>query len=244
MATTKEQMGFINEAVDTMEGFEDLTQQTMSIPFIKLAQALTPEINKNKDVYIEGLDQGMFFNSATKDILGETFKFVVIKFERLYIEWLPNRGGFAGYHSPEHAEEIAADKTFGKWTTAEGNILQEYYTYYGVVIGHEKEGVVVLSLASSAIKQAKNLNRLMTTHIMDNGKRAMPYYLIWNVKAMHMEKDGNDWFVPSFSFDSYIDEKVYQVTQDERKMLPNKTTDYAQLEDHSASTGNESEEEF
>lgn len=184
----KSQIDFVNEANDTMEGFEDLTAQTMSIPFIKLAQALTPETNKNKDVYIEGLENGMFFNSSTKEILGEVFQFVILKFERLYIEWLPNRGGFAGYHSPENAERLAVDKTFGKWTTEEGNSLQEYYTYFGLIIGHEKEGVVILSLASSAIKQAKNLNRLMTTHIMDNGQRAKPYYLVWNVKAMHMEK--------------------------------------------------------
>lgn len=241
MAKEKSQMDFINEANDTMEGFEDLNAQTMSIPFLKLAQALTPETNKNKDVYIEGLDDGMFFNSATKEVLGETFKFVILKFERIYIEWLPNRGGFAGYHTPENAERLAVDKTFGKWATAEGNLLQEYYTYFGLVIGHEKEGVVVLSLASSAIKQAKNLNRLMTTHIMDNGERARPYYLVWNVTAMHMEKDGNDWFVPSFKFDSYITEEVYKIIAPERKALPSKPVDYAQLENKSAV---EDEKEF
>ncbi len=226
-------LDYLNAAQDNMEGFEDLNAQTMSIPFIKLAQDLTPEVKKSKDVYIEGLEPGMFFNTATKEILGDKFQFVVLKFERIYIEWLPDRGGFVGYHSPENAEKLATDKTFGKWTMANGNALQEYYTYFGIVIGHEKEGPVVLSLTSSAIKQAKNLNRLMSTHIMDNGQRALPYYLVWDTEALHMEKDGNDWFVPTFKYAGYITEEVYKIVGQERKMLPEKPVDYAQLEDKS-----------
>ncbi len=231
----KSQMEFIKEAEDSLEGFNEVNAQTMAIPFLKLAQDLTPQTKKaKKDAYIEGLEPGMFFNSATLENFETALKFIVIKFERIYIEWMPNRGGFVGYHSPEHAESIAENKTFGKWQTADGNDLQEYYTYYGIIVDRESEGPVILSLTSSAIKVAKGLNRLMTTHIMDNGKRAMPYYLVWNLESVHMEKNENDWFMPKFTFDGYINEEQYNLVSIDRKALPDKPVDYAQIEDRSA----------
>ena len=178
----------------------------------------------------------MFFNSASLENLGTKIQFIIVKFECVYIEWLPNRGGFVGYHSQENAVNLAVDKTFGKWKTAEGNDLQEYYTYYGLIVGHEQEGPIILSLTSSAIKIAKGLNRLMTTHIMDNGNRAMPYYLVWNLESVHVEKNENDWFVPKFTFDSYITEEQYKLISTERKMLPDKPVDYAQISDQSGRT--------
>lgn len=228
-------MDFIKDAVDSLDGFEDLNAKTMSIPFLKLAQDLTPQVKKSRsDVYITGLEPGMFFNSAKKEIIETPFEVIIIKFERIYIEWLPDRGGFAGYHTAENAERLAVDKTFGKWKTEDGNDLSEYYTYYALIVGKENEGPIIFSLTSSAIKIGKDLNRLMTTHMMDNGNRALPYYLKWKVESAHVEKGGNDWFVPKFSFAGYINEEQYNIIGSERKMLPDKPVDYAAIEDKSA----------
>lgn len=233
MAKEKSTMDWIADANDTLEGFEDINAQTMSIPFLKLAQALTPQTKKAKqDVYIPGLEEGMFFNSVSKEIYGSSLRLIIIKFECIYIEWAPNRGGFIGYHSPENAINLAVDKTFGAWKTKEGNDLQEYYTYYCLIVGHENEGPIIMSLTSSAIKVAKNLNRLLTTQMMDNGKKAMPYYLIWNVEAAHVEKGENDWYMPKFTFSEYISEEQYKIIVPERKMLPDKPVDYALIEDN------------
>ncbi len=232
MANEQETLGFIDAAMDTMEGFEEVNAATTAIPFLKLAQDLTPQTKKHKAEYIDGLEPGMLFNSATSEILGNNIDVIIMKFERVYIEWKPNRGGFVGYHSPEHAEKIAVDTSaFGKWQTEEGNELQEYYTYYALIVGRELEGPVILSLSSAGIKVAKQLNRLMTTHLMDDGKRALPYYLVWNMSVVHLEKGEYDWFQHKFTFSRYIDEEQYSILGPERKALPSKPVDYAQIED-------------
>lgn len=236
-------MDFIKEAEDSFEGFEEVTTQTMSIPFVKLAQQLTPHANKKKPEYIDGLEEGMFFMTPGDILLGEEFNFIILKFERVYIEWLADRGGFVGYHTPENAANIATDKTFGKWKTAEGNDLQEYYTYYGLIEGREHEGPVIMSLTSTAIKTAKDLNRIMTTHIMDDGNKAMPYYLVFTVEANHIEKGANDWYVPKFRFDHYINEKQYEIVTGDRKALPNQQVDFALIEDKSGSNSNKPTED-
>ena len=218
-----------NEA-DTMEGFEDINGSTMAIPFVRILQKLSPQLNKQKPEYIAGAEEGDWFNSTTKEVYGPSINAIVLKFERIYIEWKPNRGGFVGYHTPENAERIAVDTTFGNWKTKDGNELAENYVYMILVEGHENEGIMVLSLSSSAIKVAKEWNRLMTTHIMENGQRAKPYYIVWQIGTDYKENEKGSWYVPTVKFVRYIDEKQYSLTQTERKALPSKKIDYAQLE--------------
>jgi len=206
-------LSFINKE-DTTEGFEAITRETMAIPFVRILQKGSPQIDRNKSEYIPEATEGEFFNTVTKEVYGEKIKLIVLKFERIYIEWRPLRGGFVGYHTIENAERIAADKTFGAWKTEDGNILQENYVYLSLIVGHEQEGICVLSLSSTMIKPAREWNRLLTTQIMDNGKRAFPYYMIWKLSS---------------ELDGYINEKQYKIIGPERKALPERQVDYSQL---------------
>ena len=221
----------IFDANDTMEGFEDINGSTMSIPFIRVLQKLSPQLNKNKPEFIGEAAEGDVFNTTTKEVYGPNLAVVVLKFEHVFIEWKPNRGGFVSYHTPENAERLAVDKTFGKWKTKDGNDLVENYVYLLLIEGHESEGPVVLSLSSSMIKLAREWNRLMTTHIMDDGSRARPYYLVWKLTTKYNENDKGTWYSFDVAFSRYIDERVYAITKQERVALPSRKVDYAALED-------------
>ncbi len=227
---------------DTVEGFEEISSATMAIPFVKVLQSLSPQLNRNEPGYIPEAEEGMFFNTVTKQLFRNTIKVIVLKFERVFIEWLPERGGFLNYHSPENAERLAVDKTFGKWKTVDGNSLQENYVYFVLIVGRESEGVIVLSLSSTFIKIAKEWNRLMTTHIMDNGERAKPYYVIWKLKTEYQTNDKGNWYTFKVAMETYINEKQHSLIVPERKALPTRQMDYAQIEDSTAK-GETAEEE-
>jgi hypothetical protein len=226
----------LNATDDTLAGFEDINNETMSIPFVRLLQKLSPQLDKQKAEFLVGGEEGQFFNTITKEIIGNEFSCIVLKFERVYIEWKPNRGGFCGYHSPENAEQIAASKVFGDWKTKDGNSLDETYVYLVLIAGKEKEGPMVLSFSSSAIKVAREWNRLMTTHIMENGQKAKPYYLIWHVKAEYQSNDKGTWYNPGIKFMGYIGAEQYAFAKEERKLLPARKVDYALLEGQSQSS--------
>lgn|SRR5574340_283809 len=223
-------LGFTPTEGDDLSGFQQITRDTLSIPFVRILQKLSPQLDKQKPEYVEGAEEGMFYNTITRTVYGPHLRVVVGSFERVFIEWRPNRGGLVGYHTPENAERIAADKTFGKWTTEDGNLLQENYVYMVLIEGHEEEGVCVLSLASSMIKVARAWNRLMTTHIMPGGAKALPYYLVWDVKSEYAKNDKGTWYKPNITFAGYVSEMQYTKIKGERKALPSKTVDYKQLE--------------
>lgn len=227
----KENLDFLKEQADNLHGFEGIGAETVAIPFLKLAQDLTPQLKKTKPNYIEGLELGQFFNPVTSEVYGTELKIIILGFERIYLEWLPNRGGLVDRHTPENAAAIAYDKTFGKWKTKQGNDLIEYYTYYIIIEGHENEGPMVMSLKSGDIKEAKLLNRLMTTHMMSNGRRAMPYWLVWKLTSSLESKGDNEYYAYRFKFDRYIKEQELQIVDNEREALPEQNVDYAQLSD-------------
>lgn len=218
------------DAADTMEGFEDINGSTMAIPFIRILQKLSPQLNKQKPEFVSGAEEGDWFNTTSKETYGPEVNVIVLKFERVFIEWKPNRGGFMGYHTPENAERLAVDTSFGNWKTKDGNELAETYVYMVLIDGHESEGIVVLSFTSSAIKVAKEWNRLMITHVMDNGQKAKPYYLVWKLSTEYKENEKGTWYVPKVKFIRYINEQQYNIAGNERKALPSKKVDYAQIE--------------
>lgn len=215
---------------DTMEGFEGIKGDTMAVPFVRILQPLSPQLNEAAPEHVEGAKAGLLFNTAKRELYGAEMEVIPLRFERIFIEWRPNREGFAGYHTPENAERITVSKAFGDWKTSEGNLLQENYVYMLLVVGYEKEGPVVLSLASSMIKAAKEWNRQLITHIMADGRRALPYYLVYNVSTEMKRNEKGMWWVPVIRFARYINKEQYETIVQERKALPARQVDYAQIE--------------
>lgn len=228
-AKAKQAYEFI-DAEDTMEGFEQIDSSTMAVPFLVILQQGSPQLNKEKPQFLPDAEVGEWFNTVTKKTYGQSVNVIALKFEHMYIEWLPDRGGLVSYHTPERAAQLADDTTFGKWKTVNGNDLSEGYSYIIIIEDHEDDGIMVLSLGSTAIKAAREWNRLMTSHIMDNGEKAKPYYLVWNVTTEYTENDKGNWYTPIITFYDYVTKTLSLKAKEERKALPDKTIDYKQLE--------------
>lgn len=243
----KKPLDFIDASSDTFDGFQDINAQTQAIPFLRILQGQTPFLDKKKpDTYINGAEEGMFFNTVTKTLYGAKITLIALNMARVFIEWLPERGGFVGYHTPEHAELIVTEeskKQFGKWRTENGNVLQENYVYLVLVKGHENEGPMVFSLASTMITPAKMWNRMLNTHMV-NGERVVPYVLYFSVHTETRTKGKNTWFVPVFTFEDYVPKEIFlQFVRPERKLLPTRTIDYSLLESERDDSGDGQETE-
>ncbi|NIU83365.1 MAG: hypothetical protein GWN64_07760 [Candidatus Thorarchaeota archaeon] len=231
--TTPEQdFSFLN-AEDQAKGFEQIGMGEQAIPFLRLAQELSPQVKESKPEYIEGLKPGMIFNSVTKEIYEEGLEIVSGGFEHVYIEWPPERGSAAplAYHAADMIDKVAADKSkFGDWRTKDGNKLEENYLYYCLVVGKEGEGICVLPMKSTSIKVAKQWNRQLLNKVLPNGQKAMPYYLTWTVKGAPESKGGNDYWQWKVDWKGYVTKDLYEAVSTERKSLPTVSSlDFKQL---------------
>lgn len=244
--TTQEDMyAKFNEFEGSTEGYEEITLDTMAVPFIRVLQDMSPQCKKTKPEYNPEAEPGMLCNSVSGRLYPAPLRFVVGKFERLYLEWKPNRGSFVGAHTVEHVEQelitkLIRDDKNKLIDPATGNNFTDTYMYYVLLPDAMEEGICILSLSSTQIKEAKKLNKnLVSTIIPGSAKKALPFFMIWNLDTASVSNDHGDWMGIQISFDSFVDQPQLEYVVQERAELPNKTVDYAQLEEKTSESSSD-----
>lgn len=234
---------------DGLGGFEGMTSDTVAFPFIKILQQLSPQLNSRKAEYVDEAEQGMLFNNVTNRVFAPPVEVVVGRFDHYFIEWKPERQGYAGAHLPETVADMLQQGEFIRnernqlISPSTKNIFSETYVYYVVFTEAMEEGVCLLSLSGTQLKEAKRWNRLLlTTQIPGTNRRAQPYFLRWNVTTPEMSNDKGDWCGFRVDFAGFVGPETLQLVSEERKALPKAKPNMALIaagSDMGEDTGNE-----
>lgn len=134
------------------QGLEEIGADGFALPFLKLLQGLSPEVQRGDDTYVEGAQPGLLFDSVTRDVF-ETVEVIPVHIRSRVIEWAPRSqgGGFvAEYESRQEAEEYVTP----------GNELKDTITY--TVLYRENEGDMyrsaLIAFDSTKLKIARTWN--------------------------------------------------------------------------------------
>lgn len=196
---------------DAGAGFDNLTSEDFSIPFVNILQKMSPVVDSDHASYIDGAKAGMLINSVTRIMYDGKVgvQFVPVHTTHSFIEWKSRKagGGFVAEHDPDSDIVVKARKAdpkgFGKLYLQPGNELSnelvETFSVYGILIndegGYES---VVLNFASSNIKQYK---RWMTTarsiQLRDeDGHRFTPplFSHIYRIRTQYQENAKGSWY--------------------------------------------------
>jgi len=233
----------LKQFANDVEGYEGINMNTMAIPFIRILQSLSPQLKKSKAEYIAEADEGDICNSINGTLYTRPLRVVIGKFERLFIEWKPNRGGYVAAHAPEEVENnpqyvnILNDKGSMDLIDKDSkNQLFDTYMYYVMLPDYLSDEICIIALASTFLKEARRLNRmLMTTYIPGTSQKAAPHMMVWELDTVEMTKGEHSWFGPKFTFKEFVTPDLLESVMAERKAIPNKQVDYAQLEETSSS---------
>ena len=95
LATQQDEIpGYLREYIGDRTGKENITVEDTVVPRLGLAQALSPQLKKSKDVYIDGLEVGHLFDTVTSEIYGREVTVIPLWFEKNYIDFKPiDEGG-------------------------------------------------------------------------------------------------------------------------------------------------------
>lgn len=185
----KEDIGFMEEIAG--QGYENIGQEDISTPYLKVAQALSPELDKEEDAYIEALEVGMFFNSLTSKVYGREINLIPVHYEKSWMEWKPDRGGLVGKHEPF---SIQVDKTdFSKWKYG-NNIISDTLMFYCFVEGHMEDGPLVYALTGSGIRHGKNWNTQIMMTKLPSGSRAPYFSSVWKLNTTKQKNEQGTWY--------------------------------------------------
>jgi hypothetical protein len=157
----------------------NMEMDDLKIPFLKLLQALSPAVQKGTDTYVEGAEPGMLMNSATDELFdGAKGISLVLAFKRTsFVEWRPNRGGFAGDHDIRSKVVLDAKANAAKsfeLYTEDGNSLEQTNTLYALQLDDKGKpvGYLVIPFTSSKIPEWKSyFTKLDTAKIPDTDSK-------------------------------------------------------------------------
>lgn len=237
----KKEKGEVGEAMDFMEdlagqGYDGMTVEDFSQAFVKILQPLSPAVIEDNPNYIEGAKPGLFFNQATGEVYGKSLKVIPLYYKHEWLEWKPNRGGFAGKHEPNAV--AIDDSDYSEWVRKDnGNIINDTYTFYCMLPDSPEVGIVLMSFTSTNIKPAKNWNTMISMVRTPNGNQAPFFSSVWELRSTKRTDGTNTWY--AIGENKVHAERLRYITGDEynnfikplREMATALEVDYAKSEE-------------
>lgn len=185
------------------DGFENVTDDLISLPFLKIAQPNSPELLP--DSQLKGLKAGDVFNSVTGEVYGPELKVVLLGFDVSFLEWGESTGQLLGRLTKEElADQVASGDVvkdeFRLYRKATGNQIRETHTFFALLPDRPEAGVVILSFKSTGLKHVRKWltkARAMRWTLPDGNTTApAPLYgVVWKLRTVLNKNDQGNWFL-------------------------------------------------
>jgi len=139
-------------------GQENTQADDFAIPFINIAQALSPQLKRSDAAYIEGLQTNQLFNSVTGEIFEDGVTVIPVKYERKYLEFnlRENGGGLVAIHDDYDPEILKRRDDKNRSITDDGTQIVETRSFYCLAQGGNGDWYpAMISMKSTGLKKAK-----------------------------------------------------------------------------------------
>ena len=184
---------------DANQGTQNISQEDLALPFLKILGQLSPEVNKRDGKYVEGAAPGKIINTVTNKLYDE-IEVIPVFYKRQYVEWA-DRGTSTGAPVAIHSadSDIISQTTRGKDykdRLANGNYLENTANHYVIYLNHTPQQAMV-SMKSTQLKVSRKWNSMMMGIKMQgkNGLFTPPTYShIYKLKTVQMSNDKGTWF--------------------------------------------------
>ena len=202
---------------DAGVGLENITTEDMQIPFIRIIQALSPQLQKDDPLYIKGAEQGDIFNTVSQEVYKQDEGVIVVPafFEKKFLEFQlrSSGGGFV--------RELAADDKDITMTSREGTIEllpngnELVRTHQHLVIAQSADGTIapsVLDMKKTQLKVSRRWNTLKNSARLPSGALMPIYGTAWQLTTVLEANDQGKWF-------NYKLDRVNDITPTIEKMM-------------------------
>jgi len=211
----------VNFEADANKGSQNIAQDDLALPFLKVLGQLSPEVSKQNSKYVKGAEPGMIINTVTNELHdgSKGVNVLPVYYKRQYIEW-QERGTSTG--APVHIYEAGDDipkTTRGKDNKdrlPNGNYLETTASHFVLLLGNNPSTALV-SMKATQLKISRKWNSQMMS-IKMKGKNGMftppTYSHIYNLKTVQMSNDKGTWFGWDVSLIGPVkDQSVYAVAK-------------------------------
>ena len=148
---------------DAAQGAQNISQEDLALPFLKILGQLSPEVNKRDGKYVEGAEPGKIINTVTNQLY-DNIDIIPCHYKRQYIEW-QDRGQSTGAPVAIHEadSDIVSQTTRGKDykdRLPNGNYLDNTANHFVLFCG-DNPGTALISMKSTQLKVSRKWNSMM-----------------------------------------------------------------------------------
>jgi len=193
----------------------DYDTSELQIPFLRLVQAMSPQLKKTDPKYIEGCSQGDMFNTVTGQYWdGEEGVTIIPCYqETKYLEFVPrdSGGGFVGEISPDNPVIRQAKREGNKEILPSGNELVKSDQHYCIVLDKDIPTLAILDMKVSQLKVSRRWKTQIAMLKIKNkkGELVVPsvYANMWKFKSVEESNDQGTFFNWTFERVGFVQDK-------------------------------------
>jgi hypothetical protein len=188
---------------DTGKGVSTRMEDNI-VPLVYVLQAQSPQAQKKKEEYVDGAEAGSIWFRGTKVVVSgdDGFPAVPVCFSVVWIEWMPNRGGFVARHPDRPAEAtLKTDPENPKrkfWALPNGNVVVE--TREQVIIALDVFDVptpFVIPMSGSNHAASRDWMTKQNSKSVPGfpDEKAPAFGYIYRLKTKFRTNDQGDWYM-------------------------------------------------
>ena len=187
-------------------GFENVNASELAIPFLKIASSQTPEVKKGNTKHVEGLEEGMIFNSVTKEFYNGIMT-VPCFFRSRFVEWEKlgeGTGAPVKIYTPDDVPPLTRSEHDGEdHYMINGQLSKTYVvrTAEYFVLRLNDDGSferAQIIMQKTQYKKSRYWNTMMMnqkTNRKDGTLVTLPTFAnVYNMKAVREANKKNDWW--------------------------------------------------
>ena len=202
----KKEAGLPSDALfeaDAKLGFENIDQESLALPILKLLQNGSGEAQKRNANYVEGAEPGMFFNTVTRKLYDgdKGIQVIPCHYRLEYQEWADFGTGSGRPENIYPASSDILSKTTkdanGKDRLPNGNYIQKTSQHFVIITDNSSAETALISMYSSQSKVSRKWNSMMMS-ITKNGKAGPytqpPFSHYYKISSVENTGKGNQWY--------------------------------------------------
>lgn len=209
------------DVLDVFAGHEgeglDYDTSELQIPFIRLIQALSPQIKKTDPAFIPGASMGDIFNTVTGDHWSGEDGIVVVPCyqETKYLKFKPREqgGGFMGELAKDDPDISRTTRSGAKEILPDGNELVKSDQHYVIVV--DEDGVPsfgIVDMKSSGLKVSRRWKtqvKMLTIKHPKTGKLVSPplFGTKWKLSVVEESNDQGSWYNWTINNAGFVEDK-------------------------------------
>ena len=233
---------------DAGAGQENVTQDDMQIPFIRIIQATSPQVKKKDSKYIAGAEISDIFNTVTNHIWKseDGIKVIPCGYVKKFLEFgvYEEGGGFKGEISPNDPVLNKLTREGNKDKLPNGNEMVTSAQHY-VKVQDPSTGSwqsAIIDMKATSLKVSRQWNTMIQMQeVQHEGKsyKLPTFGVIWDLVTADAENDKGRW--NTWKIDGrhgYVeDQDLYQNCKDFSEMVAGGSVQAAEDPDIVAPTG-------